>query len=1834
MFTWLSKHPGLGGLRLSRTLAITLSLALAFTFAPVATGAPDAGSARAAGEDGTDAGTSAAGRDGPVVLMGIDAEDGGPDGHHGPIANYIQLASSVLAEVSNGNDGGILVIGGGKSATDDVTRFWDAIGDGTGRSVTYANGAQDITEQSFSGFEMIAVASSSLNTRSGGLTAAENDAISQRDTDIANFVNLGGGLIGLEQEQFADPFAYVGALGEFEASNYFYSQINPTEAGEAVGITDALSVCCWHQVFDTFPDFLAVLATEAQSGTNQVAAVGGRISVPPPAVDDEQTIGACTREQDRHANSGNGACVEDPVNTATGAFELAAVDLMMAGIGLPFELTRTYSSANPHAGPMGLGWIHSFDAGLEIDGDGTVTFRAEDGQRVVYEPLGDGTYQAATGGHSTLRESSDRYELMRPDQVTYHFDAGGRLVSLSDRNDNQLTLAYDSDGRLATVTDTVGRQIGFTHDSDGQLTGVALPDGRATSYSYTDGLLTEVVDAAGETTTYEYDAEGRLTREIDAAGATVVVNTYGEDGRVIEQLDPLGNKSTFEWDEQEQTATITDAAGEQWTYVYSNNVLLEATDPTGATVRYDYDRQVNVSVVTDERGNTTLLRYDHAGNLVEATAPDPLGYVETFEYDEANNLTAHTDGRGNTTELEYDDNGNLIEIREPGGATTVFVHDPEGTGLTTQVTDPLGETTTMGYDDHGNLTTITSPEGQTTTFGYDEAGRVVAVVDPRGNVEGADPEEFTTVFAYDSLDRLTDVTDPLDNTTTIQHNAVGEVVAQTDASGRTTSYDYDAARRLTAVIASDGATTAYSYDAAGNLVERIDANGGTTSYSYDPARRLTEVITPAGGRWEYAHDAAGNLTQVVDANATTGVGPGITQYGYDELNRLTSITYVDDTPDVQFAYDAAGNRTSMSDGADTVEYSYDFRNRLTQVARGSEVFTYDYDLLGNVVSRTYPDGATVAYGYDAAGRLVSVTEEGETTVYGYDPAGNLVETRLPNGQIGSYSYDAAGQRIGVAWGDATGALSELTYELDAVGNPTTVHDPVEEFRVDYAYDVRNQLTEVCYDADCSDFLRYTYDDLGNRLTEQRPEGTTQYTYDADNRLTATDGPEGIVDYAHDPNGNRIQAGSVTYSYDLANRLVEVGGPGGDPSAVLDGGFYHSLGLEDDGSVYGWGRNSSGQLGDGTTTNRNVPTQVDGLSAVGVAAGGNHSLALTVEGTVAAWGSNAYGQLGDGTNSSATSPVEVADLDDVTAIAGGNYHSLAVDGDGTVWGWGFNGSGQLGDGTTTTRSTPVAVNGLTDVVDVAAGGLPGWSGHSAALREDGTVWTWGYNKEGQLGDGTRNHRHEPAQVEGLEDIIAVAAAGDNTYALKDDGTVWAWGDNSYDQLGNEDARRRSPVPVQVDIADVIAIGAGGTHVLAVKEDGTVWAWGNNNTGQLGNDGGGPGDPKTSATPVQAEGLSDAITVAGGYVHSLSALDDETGWAWGRNAEGQLGDGTTSMSRVPVQVSELDAVAPTPSVHATYSYDGDGTRLTGTVGSQTTDWLWDVNAPLPLLVSERDADGAPIRDYRYGAHLLAQIDAEGERSFYHHDHLGSTTHLTGADGQPQVAYDYEPFGALRDEQHLTDDAPENPMRFTGEYQDAETGLYHLRARQYDPGTGSFLGVDPLPPAATDPYVSAYIYVHNRPTVFVDPSGLVKQNAFGLVWTADRVADVTSRPASRGQLLGCVEGNAAAYLGLSLQLCVGRHDNAWQITVGRRLIAGLGADAGLAAVHTTAPTVADMIHDERRGGTASVFVSLGRSHGTACDGSPVTTHKVGLGRGLGFFGFSERMPGRSTLLTGTPC
>jgi uncharacterized repeat protein (TIGR02059 family) len=290
----------------------------------------------------------------------------------------------------------------------------------------------------------------------------------------------------------------------------------------------------------------------------------------------------------------------------------------------------------------------------------------------------------------------------------------------------------------------------------------------------------------------------------------------------------------------------------------------------------------------------------------------------------------------------------------------------------------------------------------------------------------------------------------------------------------------------------------------------------------------------------------------------------------------------------------------------------------------------------------------------------------------------------------------------------------------------------------------------------------------------------------------------------------------------------------------------------------------------------------------LAAGSSHTLVVN-NGEIWATGYNASGQLGDGTKENRVAPVKVQDLDKIIAVAASSEHNMALQEGGTVWAWGRNRNGRLGDGTTTDSSIPVQVKDLTDIIAIAAG-----SEHSIALKDDGTVWAWGRNRDKQLGnENVSDQSTVPVQVADLKGIIQINSGKAHNIALKNDGSVWGWGSNSKGQLGN--GANSQPIPVKIQAMDkIVSVSAGAEHTIALKEEGTILALGYNFYGQLGD------GTNTASSSPKAVNIDGIMEIAVGDNHCIAFKNDNTLWAWGRNNNGQLGNGTTTDSNIPVWV----------------------------------------------------------------------------------------------------------------------------------------------------------------------------------------------------------------------------------------------------------------------------------------------------------------------------------------------
>ena len=387
---------------------------------------------------------------------------------------------------------------------------------------------------------------------------------------------------------------------------------------------------------------------------------------------------------------------------------------------------------------------------------------------------------------------------------------------------------------------------------------------------------------------------------------------------------------------------------------------------------------------------------------------------------------------------------------------------------------------------------------------------------------------------------------------------------------------------------------------------------------------------------------------------------------------------------------------------------------------------------------------------------------------------------------------------------------------------------------------------------------------------------------------------GAVSCWGDTGQGQLGNGPSRYIYASPVPLAVVGIEDGIDIAT---GGDHSCALREDGTISCWGANRYGQLGnrqsaDDSTNNRansSVPVKVEGITdATAIATGAEHSCALREDGTISCWGANRYGQLGNGRNgedATSSAPVEVEGITDATAIATGAEHSCALREDSTISCWGNNWHGQLGNGTENSSSLPVGVEGITDATDIATG-----ENHSCALHQNGTISCWGANRYGQLGNrqsGENANSSVPVRVAGITDATAISASS-GSCALREDDTISCWGASDFGAQGDEQIGEDADSSEVVQVAGITnasAVTTSSSHSCALRQDGRIFCWGISQSGRLGN---GKSGFNVSG-PAEVIGITDATAVAAGALHTCALHRTGAISCWGRNNDGQLGNG---------------------------------------------------------------------------------------------------------------------------------------------------------------------------------------------------------------------------------------------------------------------------------------------------------------------------------------------------------
>lgn len=679
---------------------------------------------------------------------------------------------------------------------------------------------------------------------------------------------------------------------------------------------------------------------------------------------------------------------------------------------------------------------------------------------------------------------------------TYVSDPQGRLISITDGNDQEQRMSYDKHGNLLNSIERDGGVTRHLYDNRGRRIRTKTRDGAELTYGYDEfDRITAVVAGNGGTTAFEYS-----DKDLSSGSA------FGVTRNPSVVIDPMGGRSAMTWEHGKLTRVV---------------------DPTGVTVTLGYDEFGDLATVTNAFGNTVTYERDSAGRLIQAISPS--GAITTFAYDSVGNLVRLTDAEGGTWQYEYGTNGRICASVDPTGGSTAYEYDPVHGHLVSTI-DPLGRATEQSYDDLGHVETVTLANGAQWNFEHDLLSQLTSVTDPLGGLWRNE---------YGVNGDLTATVDPTGVRESASIDQKAKTLTVADAFSKET-IKFDEFGRPVKSVASDGSAEVMVYDLAGRVVEFLDGEGHLTKFSYDLAGRMIEETSPSGAASRYEYDAAGRPSVMTDPSGAQ------VRLEYDADSRVVARHFSSEDPQAvdgwlsertyydrlgrviaqgaaRFQYDACGRITALQDPLHgTRRFQYDAAGQLTAVANGvGGVTQYEYDVTGNLVKTIDPLGNVSTREYDAAGRLVAQVDPlGRKTSAGYDAAGRLIWQRTGDEQEVRWTYDNAGNLKTV--GTPTRVLAE--YARDASRRCVTITDHT-----------KNENSSVEH------VLRY--DGVGNLLSHTRDGQGPSWVYDNEGRIVSVTDPTGVsISYGHDIVGRVTLVehpvfGQVVYTYNHEGELT-------------------------------------------------------------------------------------------------------------------------------------------------------------------------------------------------------------------------------------------------------------------------------------------------------------------------------------------------------------------------------------------------------------------------------------------------------------------------------------------------------------------------------------------------------------------------------------------------------------------------------------------------------------------------------------------------------------------------
>ena len=988
--------------------------------------------------------------------------------------------------------------------------------------------------------------------------------------------------------------------------------------------------------------------------------------------------------------------------------------------------------------------------------------------------------------------------------------------------------------------------------------------------------------------------------------------------------------------------------------------------------------------------------------------------------------------------------GRMDRFTRTGTGATTFAAAPPLVDVLREITDgyelETGDRAVLRFNAMGRVLTITTAKGYVATFTYDRAGKWTGMTDPAGR---------KWKVALDRAGRVSRITDPSSRKVSYKYDVAGNLAQVTNANGGKTLFTYDAGHRLTRITDAAGrlvientygadgrvtqqndgrGTSAFTYQAAGTTL--TDPLGRTTSITFDTAFRITSRSDGEGNTIRFAYDASDRVKTITDPNG------GRTAFTYDARHNLTALTDARGKT-TTFTYDARDNPLTATDplghtsaftynanddvltftdaSGRSLAYAYDTRGLLASVTDPlGNVTRFAYDKFGNLASATNDLGQVTGFRFDKAGRVTAVTDPLRRTArLGYDKLNHVTRSVAPDGGATLAAYDKAGNLVL----EADPLARKLAYAYSAAGDLVSVTDNLRRV-TGYTHDAAGQLTKIMLPD--SSALTFAYDDAGRLITQTTQTGrTVGFTYDANGNLTALTDPLGRdVAYAYDAL-NRLTTvtdelgGQVGYAYDDAGRNISTTDPNGRATTFTHDNAGRVLTRTDPlSNAWTFTYDNAGRLA--------TSAQPTGQSVAFAYDAANRLLSLTP---------NAAGQQVTFAYDAAGQRITMTDPSGITSFAydkAGRLANVASPRGAVSYAW--NKAGQrtrmVQPGVTTTYGYDKL--GRLALVQSAGGKLA----------------TYAYNALGALATETRANGTATSysyDADGFITGVAVAKTGtplwQTAYTRNALGLVTAESRTGYNASYTYDGINR------LTAATVVS---GATHNFAYTYD----AAGN----------------RLTATENGA-----TTTCTYDFASRLATID---GGAITHDAAGRLtndGDSTFTWDAF----NRLTAIAgPQPT---TFAFDGHGLPVTETIGGQTTTFLHDLAAPLPLRIAT--TTGSATSTFAHGFGPLASTSA-GVTTSSHTDALGSVRLHTDAAGALAANFDYAPFGAAL--------GATPALGYVGQGYRFDGSLLDMRARLYSPALGRFLTKDPLMLRGLTGLANPYAYALNNPINAVDING----------------------------------------------------------------------------------------------------------------------------------------------------